>query len=167
MDAMEAIRAALRQSYDWNRMLAEDMRDVPLTFPTPTGGNHPVWVVGHAAFARAALLSFITGEPNPLAEWEAKLGGQSQPSGDGSVYPSYDEVMALWEREHQRTLQALAKFGEAGLDQPALGVPPKLKDDPDFQTVGRIFLFTALHEMSHRGQLADARRALGRGPLAF
>jgi hypothetical protein len=38
-------------------------------------------------------------------------------------------------------------------------VPDELRDDPDFASVGRLFTFIALHEMSHRGELAAARRA--------
>jgi uncharacterized damage-inducible protein DinB len=41
----------------------------------------------------------------------------------------------------------------------------EVREDPHFQTIGQLFLFIAMHEMSHRGQLADARNALGRKPF--
>lgn len=168
MNATDAIRAALRLSYDWNRSLAEDMRDAAMTFPTPNGGNHPTWVVGHAVHARTGLLSMISGETSPFFEkWDAALGGGSQPTDEPAAYPSYEELLAAWELEHRRTLDALDRIGEVGLDRPPATVPDELKDSPDFATVGRIFLFIAMHEMSHRGQLADARRAAGRSTLAF
>ncbi len=167
MNTIETIRIALQTSYDWNRMLAEDMRDAAMTFPTARGGNHPTWVVGHAAHASAGLLSMITGEPNPLARFDATLGGSSEPTADADDYPSFDDAMSMWEREHRRRLEALDTFGPSRLDEPPAAVPESLRSVPDFQTVGRIFLFIALHEMSHRGQLADARRAAGRPVLAF
>lgn len=166
MKTTEAIRIALQLSYDWNRMLAEDLRDAPMTFPTPRGGNHPTWVIGHAAHASAGLLGMITGEPNHLAHLDATLGGTSQPTNDPATYPDYDEVMSLWEREHQRRLEALDRFDDAQLDEPPAVLPDELKSLPDFQSIGRLFIFIALHEMSHRGQLADARRTLGR-PVTF
>ncbi len=167
MHAKDAIITALTLSYNWNRMLAEDLRDNPLAFPTSNGGNHATWVVGHAIAARSALLSFITGEPNELAAWEKTLGGGSQPVSDASVYPSYLDLLERFEREHQRTLDTLERYSEASLDQKPAGLPPELSEDPDFRTVGHVFMFIGLHEMSHRGQLADCRRALGREKKGF
>lgn len=167
MTAREVIADALRMSYAWNRMLADDLRDASLAFPTRHGGNHATWVVGHAAAAQAGLRSFITGEPSELAGWDATLGGDSEPSDDASVYPPYDTLLATWEREHGRTLALLASLDDAALDEAPRAVPAELSDTPQFQSVGRLFMFIASHEMSHRGQLADARRALGRSRLAF
>lgn len=167
MNTIETIRIALQTSYDWNRMLAEDMRDAAMTFPTPRGGNHPTWIVGHAAHASAGLLSMITGEPNPLAHFDATLGGNSQPTANADDYPPYDEALSMWEREHRRRLEALDTFDPSRLDEAPAAVPESLRSFPDFQSIGRVFLLIALHEMSHRGQLADARRAAGRPVLAF
>lgn len=36
--------------------MIEDMKDAPLTFPTPKGGNHPLWVLGHLAYSEGSLL---------------------------------------------------------------------------------------------------------------
>ncbi len=168
MTATETIRDALQLSYNWSRMLAEDLRDAAMTAPTPRGGNHPTWVVGHAVHARAGLLGMITGESSELFKtWDAKLGGGSQPVDDAAAYPGYDKLLSMWEQMHRKTLEALDRLSDADLDQAPADVPPELKGDPDFASVGRLFLFIALHEMSHRGQLADARRAAGRGTLAF
>lgn len=168
MNATDAIRAALQLSYNWNRSLAEDMRDAAMTFPTPNGGNHPTWVVGHAVSARIGLLSMITGEQdNSWDKWESLLGGGSQPVDDPAAYPGYDDMLAAYANVHERTLGILDRVGDDGLDTTPPAVPEALKDDPDFATVGRMFLFIAMHEMSHRGQLADARRAAGRAVLEF
>ncbi|MBX3386570.1 MAG: DinB family protein [Phycisphaeraceae bacterium] len=165
MNAIDAIRAALQLSYNWNRMLAEDMRSTPSVFPTPNGGNHAMWVVGHAVHARAGLLSMITGEPSPYHDWTSTLGGGSQPVSDPAVYPEYEELLAAWESLHKRTFETLERIGLAGLDQTPTAVPENLRNDPDFQTIGRLCVFMALHEMSHQGQLADARRAAGKKPM--
>lgn len=162
MKTTEAIRIALQLSYDWNRTLAESMRDAPMTFPTQQGGNHPTWVVGHAAWSSSGLMSMITGEPSPLDHLEPLVGGGSEPTDDATLYPDYDDMLSIWEQGHHRRLQILTRFNDAQLDAAPAAVPEQLKGVPDFQTIGRIFLFVALHEMSHRGQLADARRTLNR-----
>ena len=33
------------------------------------------------------------------------------------------------------------------------------------RTAGEVFLLIAMHQMNHRGQVADARRARGRQPV--
>jgi hypothetical protein len=52
--------------------LLEDMRDAPLTFPTPNGGCHPLWILD---------------EPNPLASWESMFCRGTEPVADASAYP--------------------------------------------------------------------------------
>ena len=53
MNRIELIRWALKMTDDATAQLVEDMRDAPLTQPTPGGkgggGNHPLWVLGHLA----------------------------------------------------------------------------------------------------------------------
>ena len=46
----------------------------------------------------------------------------------------------------------------------ATNAPPKGLED-FMRTFGDAFHIVALHHMSHRGQLADARQALGRKPI--
>ena len=41
MKAIDAVRKALQISDQSFLQLVEDMRDAPLTCPTPRGGNHP------------------------------------------------------------------------------------------------------------------------------
>ncbi len=167
MTTIETIRSALRISHTWTHGLAEDMRDAAMTAPTPRGGNHPMWVMGHAAYSKGALLMMISGTPNPVEHWKEWFEGGSEPKAEADVYPTYDEVLSACDRLHQQALDLLDETGEAGLDQAPAMVWPELTDDPDFQTKGQLFLFTAMHEMSHRGQLADARRAAGRSRLFF
>ena len=60
----------LRESFAFSRdmtvKLAEDMRDAPRTFPTPKGGNHPQWVMGHLTLAEDGLI----GQTN--CSWRSK-----------------------------------------------------------------------------------------------
>ncbi|QDT38454.1 DinB family protein [Stratiformator vulcanicus] len=167
MTTIETIKAALELCYNWTHRLAADCKDIALTFPTPNGGNHPMWVVGHAAHASAGLLSLIDGRPNPYAEWDAIFQGGTQPVADPTKYPPYEEVLAAYEASHRALIEYVDSIDESKLDDPPAVVMEAFADNPDFKTIGRLLLFIAMHDMSHRGQLADARRAAGRGPLDF
>lgn len=175
MRSVDVIHAALTISHDCTMKLASDLADKPFASPTPLGehgcGNHPMWVMGHAAYAEGGLLQMITGEPNPVEHWKANFSGGSQPKADPGVvpgdggYPKYEEVVATFARLRQQTFAELAKLTDADLVRKPAALPPELADEPLFATVGRVFLFIAMHQMSHFGQLADARKALGRKPL--
>ena len=69
MKAIELVRWALAMTDKVIARLTEDMKDAPLTAPTPNGGNHPLWVMGHLAVSEGQLQSLITGKPNPVKEW--------------------------------------------------------------------------------------------------
>ena len=167
MKAIDVIRASLAQSFEWNKMLAEDLRDSPLVFPTVNGGNHASWVIGHAATAQSTLRSFITGEPNSLTKWDSILGIGSTPVNAPNVYPEYGELLEAWYLQYAATRSLLESYDDTMLDQKPRGLPEMFREEPSFQSIGLVFLFIAMHEMSHRGQLADVRRALGRPVLAF
>ena len=46
MTTTEFIRKGLESSAGMTLKLIDNMKDQPLTFPTPKGGNHPLWVLG-------------------------------------------------------------------------------------------------------------------------
>jgi len=47
MQTKDAIRIALTASNEAVLSVIDEMRDLPTTFPTPNGGCHPLWVLGH------------------------------------------------------------------------------------------------------------------------
>jgi uncharacterized damage-inducible protein DinB len=160
MKAIDVIRTATHRSHQAILALAEDMRDAPLTQPTPRGGNHPLWVLGHIAFIEGNLPHVLFGEPNPVAHWAPLFAPGSEPTTDPAAYPPFEEILRTYLDLHARNLQTLERLGEAGLDQRTRHPPRGLESM--LGTFGDAFLLTALHGMSHRGQIADARRAAGR-----
>jgi uncharacterized damage-inducible protein DinB len=137
-----------------------------LDSPTPAQGNHPLWIMGHLVFSSAGLLSMITGQANHFDRWGQLFGGGTKPRFDATTYPSYVEVLAAYEQVHKDVLRELDGMPACRLDERPQAVLEEVRDNPQFQTIGQVFLFIAMHEMSHRGQLADARNALGRKPFA-
>lgn len=165
MNATEAIRIALTISYEWTLALAEDLSDAPFTEPTP-GGNPPMWILGHISFSNSCLLAMIDGEPPKLKDWQPLFGGGTEPSTDSSKYPVYADVLQAFREAHTQALAILEQTGDAGLDDLPPAIPDFLAKMPELQTKGKVLIFVAMHQMAHRGQLADARRALGRKPMA-
>ena len=163
MNSIEFIKASIGMGTDWVIGLIKDMEDAPLTAPTPNGGNHPLWVLGHLTYSEAELTTeLILGKPNPLAEWKEIFGQGSQPVADASKYPPMSQVFDKFQEVRASTLQLLDSYAEADLDQPSQ-VPEEMKEM--FGTVGKCLAATILHFMYHGGQVADARRAAGREPM--
>lgn len=163
MKATDLIRSSLELSQGWILGLVEDMKDSPLTQPTPNGGNHPLWCLGHLTYSEGHLIAeFVLGEQNPVGEWKEIFGAGSQCVADASRYPSFDEVLSKFQQIRTGTLKTLESLSDDDLDKPskATGEAAEFCD-----TVGKCFAVTIVHFGFHGGQIADARRAAGRPPL--
>lgn len=137
----------------------EDMREHCMVFPTPRGGAHTVWVLGHLAFIEAQVIrEFMLGEPHPFPEWEQIFDGDDV-SGDASLFPGFDEVLARCRATRESTIVLLDSYSEADLDRSSARTP-KGWDDV-FGTYRLCLQFVADHWYMHRAHLADARRAAG------
>jgi len=165
MKATDSIRISLETSKILLDMLIDDMKDAPLTQPTPNGGNHPLWVIGHLAYGEAELLHVhIQGAQNPLSEWKELFDSGSEPTTDASTYPSYEEVCSAFQRMRSQTLAYLETISDDDLDKPSHASPPPGLE-PFLGTIGKCLITLSLHTMAHRGQVADARHAAGRKPV--
>ncbi len=162
MQSADLIRHTLQLSSEWSLGVARDMADAPLTQPTPRGGNHPMWVMGHVTYSEADIATFITGEPNPLAAWKPMFDQGTEPSTNAADYPAFDEVLAAFEKTRAATLALLDRFNDASLSAQPSHVPESAKDFPPMQTIGSLLHFIAIHQLCHFGQLTDARRSAGR-----
>jgi hypothetical protein len=160
MKAIDVIRTALTFADGGVMQLLEDMRDAALTAPTPRGGNHPHWILGHLTFVEGSVPHILFGEPNPVAQLAVQFAPGTEPRSDGAGYPPFDELLRTYRDLRARNLQILEQLGDAGLDRPTVAPPKGL--EPFLRTAADTFLVVAIHQMNHRGQLADARRAAGR-----
>lgn len=163
MNAKDTIKTGLQQSQEWLQALLADIHETATTFPTPNGGNHPLWIYGHLIHSEAAVVSlFILGEENPLAKWDSVFGAKATPVADASAYPSVEELKAAFETTRAKTLQVLEGLSEADLDKRS-HAPEEYASM--FGTIGKCFVITSLHASFHAGQVADARRAAGKSPV--
>jgi len=159
MQSIDLIRDNLKKSTDRVLARVEEMREYCTVFPTPRGGAHTLWVLGHLAYIEALVVrGFMLGEPNPLAEWEEIFDG-SDTTGDLGWYPPFDQVLAKCREMREWTMTFLDSLSEDDLDKPSANTPKGYGDV--FGTYRLCLQYVADHWYMHRGQLADARRAAG------
>jgi len=165
MNAIELLQFQLELSKQMTISLLMNLHDEPLTMPTPDGGNHPLWIAGHLTYSEARLTSeILLGESNPLSDWRERFRGGSEPVSEASHYAtSIPEIVNVWEEVRRNTLNKLAGLTEEDLEKPAAN--PPAGREAVFGTYGKVFTAAVMHPIMHRGQLADARRMLGRQPL--
>ena len=159
MQSIDLIRVNLKTSRE--RVLAhvEDMREHAVVFPTPRGGGHTLWGLGHLAYIEALVIrKFMLGAENPLAAWEEIFDGPDT-SGDLNRYPPFDRVLGQCRDMRDGTLTLLESLTEDDLNRTSAYIPKGYEDT--FGTYRFCLQYVADHWYMHRGQLADARRAAG------
>ena len=123
MQSIDLIGDNLKQSE--RRVLArvEEMREHCLVRPTPQGGCHTLWVLGHLAYIEQLVIrTFMLGEANPLADWENVFDGDDV-SGDIDQYPPFDQVLATCRDVRVATVALLGSLSEPDLDTSSARVP--------------------------------------------
>ena len=164
MQTKEAIQFALNVSNGALLNVIDKMSGAPTTFPTPNGGCHPLWVLGHLTMVEGMVPEVLFGDKNPVAGWQRYFGENSQPIDDARAYPPFAEVRAKYVELRERNLKLLDSLSEQDLDRPTKA-PPKGRER-EFATFGSSFLVIALHQMLHRSHVTDAIRASGRAATA-
>mgnify|MGYP001823491881 CR=1 FL=1 len=159
MQSIELIRVNLKRSQEIVLSRIDDMREHALVAPTPQGGCHTLWVLGHLAFIESLLIhQFMQGQPNPLEAWEEMFDGAEVIS-DPARLVSFDVALQQCQTARAATIALLDTLDEVALDQASAAAPPGSADL--FGTYRHCFQYAADHWFMHRGQLADARRAAG------
>ena len=164
MHTKDAIKFALTVSNGAVLSVINEMSGAATTFPTPNGGCHPLWVLGHLTLVEGSIPTILFGDKNPAAEWQQYFGENTEPVSDASMYPPFAEVREKYIQLREQNLKLLESLSEADLDKPTKAPPKGL--EREFATYGQSFLVLALHQTMHRGNVTDARRAAGRAALA-
>jgi hypothetical protein len=165
VNTIEYIKMTFAASRSWTMGLIEDMRETPLTQPTSSGGNHPLWVLGHIVVAEAGIFDgFILGERSRFAELNKLFGAGTQPTTNADDYPSMDELLGNFEEIRAAILSYVDTLTEEDLEKPS-HAPEKF--GPKFATIGACLIALTLHPVFHAGQVADARRVLGKPSMSL
>jgi hypothetical protein len=141
--------------------LREQVDDVlPADMVAQPGGiaNHPMWTLGHVAYA-CELLGGVAGlAPWLPADWARRFGTGSQPEADLDAYPRKMEVLEVLADARARLARAVEALTDAQLDQPF--------PDPSyvemFPTVRHALTQVMVGHMAyHVGQVSVWRKAMG------
>jgi uncharacterized damage-inducible protein DinB len=157
MTTKDALKFALAVSNGAVMSAIDQTSDAPTTFPTPNGGCHPLWVLGHLTLVEGSIPTALYGEKNSAADWQKYFGEGSEAVSDTSAYPPFAEVKSKYLALRQRNLEILESLSDADLDKPTVA-PPKGRER-EFATFGSSFLVLALHQAMHRGNVTDSIRA--------
>jgi hypothetical protein len=159
MQSIDLIRHNLNTSRQRVLARVEEMRHDCVVFPTPNGGCHTLWVLGHLAYIEALVVrQFMLGEENPLVDWKDIFDG-ADASGDISHYPAFDVVLTTCREVRASTVALADSLSEDDLDKKSASAPNGYDDT--FGTYRLCLQYVADHWYMHRGHLADARRAAG------
>ena len=164
MNKKDMIKFALTVSNGVVLSAIDKMADAPLTFPTATGGCHPLWVLGHLALVEGMVPVAFFGQENPVAAWGKYFGENTETTARAADYPSFAEVRAKYLELRQSNLKLLDSLSEEDLDKPTVA-PPKGREK-EFATFGSSLLVIALHQAMHRSHVTDALRTAGRTAVA-
>ena len=161
MTAKETIKLALSMADRVVLGTVDKISDQPTAFPTPNGGCHPLWVVGHLALVESIIPNVLYGEKPEIADsWQKLFGEHSEPVADPKAYPPFTEVKAKYHELRERNLKLLDSLTEADLDRTTKN--PPAGREREFATFGSSFLTLSAHQLMHRSHVTDSIRAIGR-----
>ena len=112
--------------------------------------NSIYWLIAHMAWAENNLIIRSTGGPNPELPW-LKLFALGKPANEGEENgPSFEEVLAGFEKVHRLSMEHLEK-----LDPALLGSPNKLDwEIMGSKTMRAVLVHHIRHEGMHIGHLS-------------
>jgi hypothetical protein len=133
---------------------AEDWAAAP-----ETGGNNPIWILGHITTSRRCLLRQLRIEV-PEESWERFFGMGSQLK-DPGAYPSPASL-----DEHFRNAGAALtkRLGNLTIDEADAPMGTTFPDGSN--TIGKGAHFLYFHEVYHLGQIGLLRRMRGKPGFA-
>ena len=127
--------------------------------------NHAMWIVGHLGLADNAFASqFREDRAHKPEGFEELFWFGTELRSEASAYPPMAEVRQYFDERRANLLQVLEDVTEEELAAPA---PPAGERSPvaGAPCMGHLFLFAAVHEAMHAGQLSVAHRGLGNAPI--
>ncbi len=108
--------------------------------------------------------SFILEKDNPSKNWEEIFKNGTGAKDDPNLYPSMDEILARFDVTRKITLEVFDSQTDADMERESYA-PEELKEI--FPTVAACLMMCGAHWWSHRGQVVDCRKSLGRERLGF
>lgn len=129
------------------------------------GKGHPLWFLGHATFSLNQIVNgWALGGDSVVPEeyrgpFSPGMAGGASITADASKYPSWDEVLANYEKAGAKVIEGLKALDDADLPGDLKGdVPGPAKSF--FGNLESTLQSMAAHDAYHRGQM-NALAGLG------
>ena len=122
------------------------------------GKAHPLWQVGHLAFALDMIVNTIAlgGAPELPGEYVPKfapdLAGGKPITGNAEDYPAWDEVVANYEKAAKTSAAKIRELDDSDLSGGIKGSAPEGLEE-FFKILGVTLGSMAAHDSYHRGQM--------------
>lgn len=145
------------------KMTLADFSDADMMVRPAPSANHAAWQLGHLAAAEAHMINQAAPGTIPAlpAGFAEKFNKETAKSDDPATFPKKDEILAVFERNRQATVQWVKGLSDDdfGRDSPVTlgGMCPKL---------GNLIMLQESHVTMHIGQFQVIRRKLGK-PVLF
>lgn len=122
------------------------------------GKGHPLWLLGHLANTANVVgaMWILNGESVTSKEFRKKFapdfGGGDPVTADAADYPSWDEVVGVYEKAMDAVIAGVKGLADSDLPNPLPGrIPDPLRQH--FSSVGRSINILSMHDSYHRGQM--------------
>lgn len=161
-------KAHAKQALGTSRGLIEGVLEA---FKTPADwlyqshpkANHATWIIGHLGLADNAFIGNFREDLKQKPDgWDDFFWFGSELRADTSVYPGSEELLGYFRERRETLLKVLDECTDEQLNAPAPTEGSPIAGAPN---IGHYFLFAAVHEGVHFGQLSVAHRGLGNGPM--
>lgn len=122
------------------------------------GKGHPLWQMGHLAFAHDRIINqiFLGGESVIPEEYTAMFAPDlmkgKAPTGNAGDYPSWDEVLDNYDKATANTLELIDGLSDEELPGELKGEAAQRTRDY-FGSLERALMMMGLHAAHHRGQI--------------
>lgn len=119
---------------------------------------HPLWLVGHLAnTANVIMLQWVLNGDSVTPKGFGKMfapdfGGGAPVTPNAADYPSWDEVIATYDKTFGTAIELAKKLADDDLPKPLPGrIPDPLRQH--FSSIGKSLNIMVLHDSYHRGQI--------------
>lgn len=155
---VEVFAKIFEMEFEATRKAAESVPPKARLKQAKEGKAHPLWLIGHLAFATDNILNVITfggkhAAPRSFNKLFAPdiLGGAPIVA-DTGAYPSWEDTFDTYKRVCDQCVQEVSALTDDQLPGPVKGTPPDQFRD-FFRSVEHALRISASHEAYHRGQM--------------
>jgi hypothetical protein len=162
MNAIDAIRTALKSSQGLLTWYLSDLSDTDLLVRPVPEANHIAWQVGHLILTEHSFAGYLPEAqypslPEGFAAQHARDRANLEPP---TGFLGREQYVTLFNESREATLRGLAMLSESDLDRPIEGPLASLA-----RTLGALILLESDHTLMHAGQFSVVRRKLGKPVL--